>query len=115
MVPRCRSGIEPQGYSIKEATSLAGHMTRTRVDARLGFTNKRALIPMKTLSTFCAVLALGALSNSGMAGDKPKAEIPAAGADGWIPLFNGKDLTGWEGLKGYWTVVDGAIQCSETK
>jgi hypothetical protein len=24
-------------------------------------------------------------------------------------FFNGKDLTGWEGLKGYWSVKDGAI------
>lgn len=60
-------------------------------------------------------LALGALSNTSFAEDKPKATIPAAGADGWISLFNGKDLSGWEGLEGYWTVVDGAIQCSETK
>lgn len=44
-----------------------------------------------------------------------KVELPKAGADGWISLFNGKDLTGWEGLEGYWSVVDGAIQCSETK
>jgi hypothetical protein len=70
---------------------------------------------MKTLSTLCAVLALGALPVSHAADEKAKAEIPAAGADGWISLFNGKDLTGWEGLKDYWTVVDGAIQCSETK
>ncbi len=69
---------------------------------------------MKKLSAFCAVLAFSALSMTGVAGDKPKAEIPAAGADGWISLFNGKDLTGWEGMKGYWDVVDGAIQCSET-
>ena len=57
---------------------------------------------------------LGLLSNGSFAEDKAKAEIPAAGADGWISLFNGKDLTGWEGLEGYWSVVDGAIQCSET-
>lgn len=49
------------------------------------------------------------------AADKTKAEIPAAGADGWISLFNGKDLTGWEGIKGYWSVIDGAIQATETK
>ena len=35
--------------------------------------------------------------------------------DGFTSLFNGKDLTGWEGLNGYWSVVDGAIQASETK
>ena len=70
---------------------------------------------MKTISKFCAVIALGVLSNAGFAEDQPKAAIPAAGADGWISFFNGKDLTGWEGLEGYWSVVDGAIQCSETK
>jgi len=70
---------------------------------------------MKKLPTFCALLTLGLLSNASFAEDKPKAEIPAAGADGWISLFNGKDLTGWEGLEGYWSVVDGAIQCTETE
>lgn len=70
---------------------------------------------MKTISNYCALLALGVLSTAVFAKDEPKAEIPAAGADGWISLFNGKDLTGWKGLEGYWTVVDGAIQCSETK
>ncbi len=70
---------------------------------------------MKPFSKFCAVLALAALSTTAFGEDTPKAELPAAGADGWISLFNGKDLTGWEGLKDYWTVVDGAIQCSETK
>ena len=60
-----------------------------------------------------AICAL--LSSTALGQDKPKTEIPAAGADGWITLFNGKDLSGWEGLEGYWSVVDGAIQCAETK
>lgn len=47
--------------------------------------------------------------------DQAKNEIPPAGADGWITLFNGKNLDGWEGLPGYWSVADGAIQCSESK
>jgi hypothetical protein len=29
--------------------------------------------------------------------------------DGFTPIFNGKDLTGWEGEAGYWSVEDGAI------
>ncbi|MCX6618885.1 MAG: DUF1080 domain-containing protein, partial [Acidobacteria bacterium] len=34
----------------------------------------------------------------------------AAGtAVGQQNLFNGKDLTGWEGLPGFWSVEDGAI------
>ena len=28
---------------------------------------------------------------------------------GFTPIFNGKDLTGWEGEPGYWSVEDGAI------
>ena len=61
---------------------------------------------VKTFSKLCALLALGVLSNACFAEDKPKAQIPAAADDGWISLFNGKDLAGWEGLEGYWTVVD---------
>ena len=29
-------------------------------------------------------------------------------------LFNGKDLTGWEGLEGFWSVQDGAITAKAT-
>lgn len=63
-------------------------------------------------------LVLAALALAGTplrAQDKPKNEIPKPDASGWITLFNGKDLTGWEGLEGYWSVVDGAIQMSEVK
>jgi hypothetical protein len=42
------------------------------------------------------------------------AELPAPDADGFINLFNGKDLTHWEGFPGYWSVKDGAITGSET-
>jgi hypothetical protein len=43
------------------------------------------------------------------------ADLPQPDADGFINLFNGKDLTGWEGLEGFWSVKDGAIDGSETK
>lgn len=69
---------------------------------------------MKTDYKRTAILTLALLSTSAFGEDKAKAAIPAAGADGWINLFNGKDLSGWEGLEGYWSVVDGAIQCTET-
>jgi hypothetical protein len=29
--------------------------------------------------------------------------------NGFTPIFNGKDLSGWEGEPGYWSVEDGAI------
>jgi hypothetical protein len=31
---------------------------------------------------------------------------------GFTSIFNGRDLTGWEGDKKAWAVVDGAIQCT---
>jgi hypothetical protein len=34
---------------------------------------------------------------------------------GFTSIFNGKDLSGWEGKPGWWTVEDGAIVCQSTK
>ena len=44
-----------------------------------------------------------------------KTELPKPDADGFITIFNGKDLTGWEGLEDYWSVKDGVISGHETK
>ena len=38
-----------------------------------------------------------------------------ADLDGFTPLFNGKDLTGWEGNTDLWSVQDGAITGKTTK
>ena len=35
----------------------------------------------------------------------PAAEVE----EGFTSIFNGKDLSGWEGAPGYWSVEDGAI------
>ena len=35
--------------------------------------------------------------------------LAIAAEDDWTPLFNGKDLTGWEGNKDLWSVEDGCI------
>jgi hypothetical protein len=43
------------------------------------------------------------------------AALPAPDADGFITLFNGYDLAGWEGLADYWSVKDGAISGHQTK
>ena len=37
------------------------------------------------------------------------AELPKPGPDGWINLFNGKDLTGWNGDPAVWRVENGYI------
>ena len=38
-----------------------------------------------------------------------KAMLDGSGGSGWISLFNGKDLKGWEGDPGIWRVKDGLI------
>lgn len=35
--------------------------------------------------------------------------------EGFVSMFNGKDLTGWEGKPGWWHVEDGAITSESTK
>lgn len=39
----------------------------------------------------------------------------SAAPEGFKSIFNGKDLTGWKGLEGYWEVKDGMIIGHETK
>src|SRR5262249_57291450 len=38
-----------------------------------------------------------------------KTKKPADRQTGFKSIFNGKDLTGWEGDPAYWTVEDGAL------
>ena len=47
--------------------------------------------------------------------DDTRADQPKPDADGFITIFNGKDLTGWEGLEDYWSVQDGVISGHEMK
>jgi len=49
-----------------------------------------------------------ALADAGYALPKPDAE-------GFITIFNGENLAGWQGLRDYWSVEDGAIRGHETK
>jgi hypothetical protein len=57
--------------------------------------------------SFIVVTALAAILNTRPC---PAAETPPPG-EGWVSLFNGKDLTGWRTPDGPhdWSVVDGAI------
>jgi hypothetical protein len=43
------------------------------------------------------------------------ADLPKPDADGFVEMFNGKDLTGWHGYPGYWSAKDGMIVGSEVK
>ena len=59
------------------------------------------------------------LPGGDVGGAVPQPPVPAAPAapagDGFVPLFNGKDLTGWAGLEDFWSVKDGVISGHETK
>ena len=65
------------------------------------------------LITFAAV---GMFACPAMAEDKAPAatKCPAGGDDGYVSIFNGKDLTGWDGLE-FWSVKDGMIRGETTK
>ncbi len=47
----------------------------------------------------------------------PKSDAPpkSVAEDGFIPIFNGKDLSGWDGKPGWWTVQDGALTAESTR
>jgi hypothetical protein len=51
------------------------------------------------------LIVLAALAGLAMCSDAPV----RAEEDGTTAFFNGKDLTGWEGLMQFWTVKDGAL------
>ena len=54
--------------------------------------------------SICSVLVLATLM--GAAGSGQRAQ---AAEDGFKSIFNGKDLTGWNGNPKLWSVRDGAI------
>jgi hypothetical protein len=58
----------------------------------------------RRLALAAAVIGVAALVPLLTAG-----EPAAAPAGGWIPLLNGKDLTGWKGDPALWTVEDGVL------
>jgi hypothetical protein len=79
----------------------------------------RARLSICIATAFFAVSAfLSALETARAQDDKtkaaPKVDLPAPDAGGFISLFNGKDLTYWEGYPGYWSVKDDAITGTET-
>jgi hypothetical protein len=65
--------------------------------------------------SLAALVTLVLAVPAGRTEEKPKATLPRPDADGFITIFNGKDLTGWDGLADYWEVKDGAISGHETK
>ncbi len=59
---------------------------------------------MKKFSTFLATLTLGALAFTQTA-----CRTTADTDKGFVPLFDGKTLKGWQGVANHWRIQDGAI------
>jgi len=80
---------------------------------------------MRHFGLAAIIVALSFIASSIRAEDKPAApaapaapaesELPKPDADGWINLFNGKDLSGWHGDPEIWRVVDGYISGKKEK
>jgi hypothetical protein len=83
-------------------------MRGTRAFTTAAATKAAAVVVLVALA---AVVGLAAATPA----DKP-ASAPAAkpAADGFISIFNGKDLTGWDAKPGWWCVEDGALTARST-
>ena len=70
---------------------------------------------MMRRSSLTALVALG-LGALVLTADRGPAQTGSqADSEGFISLFDGKTLDGWEGLDGFWSVKDGAITGEEDK
>ena len=65
---------------------------------------------MRRFVVFCTTVIFGIGLALATAGTLKGGEAE----DGFVPMFNGKDLTGWEGVPGAWEVRDGAIVAEST-
>jgi hypothetical protein len=75
---------------------------------------------MKTTAAVSSlVLSLGFVAAIAVAADEPKAPTATApeklSEEGFVSIFNGKDLTEWDGDDVHWSVKDGVIHCEATK
>tara|TARA_B110000305_G_scaffold54136_1_gene59722 strand:- start:17462 stop:18121 length:660 start_codon:yes stop_codon:yes gene_type:complete len=59
------------------------------------------------MKSFAIILSLAFITASLSAQEDTK--LPKSDADGWMTLFNGKDLSGWDGDPKVWRVKDGYI------
>ena len=55
--------------------------------------------------TFGSLALVAAMSKPILAEDSPEPKPP----EGFVAIFNGKDLTGWDGSPKYWKVEDGCL------
>jgi hypothetical protein len=73
------------------------------------------MIPRLLHGFFVPVCVIAAVVCGGARARAEPAALPGPDADGFVTLFNGHDLAGWEGLPDYWSVRDGAISGHQAK
>jgi len=66
------------------------------------------------LLVYCSAALLAFAGEGAAVEDNAGAALPEPDKDGFIPMFNGKDLTGWDGKPDGWWVEDGAITSQST-
>jgi hypothetical protein len=104
---------------LTELTKLAQGENATKLAARLeALAKEAAAAPARGGgggggSALDAALTLTRPTSSPGLGQK-LAALSAPDTDGFISMFNGKDLTGWDALPNWWSVKDGAIDVVET-
>ena len=81
----------------------------------LNFLNFKSLTAVAAVALGLSAATLCVRGEEPKAADSGEYALPAAGADGFSEIFNGKDLTGWAGIDGFWSVKDGVISGHETK
>jgi hypothetical protein len=91
---------------------MSGTMRGTKAAAK-------AAAALAVLAAAAALAGLGVVMAADKPADKPAdspASAPAAkpDAEGFVSIFNGKDLTGWDGKPGWWYVEDGALTAQST-
>ncbi len=69
---------------------------------------RRLFLHHTLLAATCAALPTLATTPTRAADPPPQPARPA------VSLFNGKDLSGWDGAPGWWTVEDGALTAEST-
>ncbi len=72
---------------------------------------------MKTTTILLFAFSMAFLALAGEEAGEETAEprLPEPDEDGFIAMFNGEDLTGWDGKPGGWWVEDGAITSQSTE
>ena len=92
-----------------------GAATVAATDRFIGQYDLYANLIMKFRATFLLVTALSLCCPVFSCAEDPPATDDGLSQRGFACLFNGKNLTGWEGRPGAWQVKDGAIWCTGTQ